>query len=578
MTLEEILKGPRRAIFNVVDSLERYGRFDFGTECSIEIERWSLNRAIETYRSTLLGIKGSMEGEPISATMVTKATVKWRAEPTEIGYKVPQTHIGMVRPEMKPLVEAWVGVGKPYTTSGGFYYTKPNKSFQRVVDLSRYPEIRDAVRRLGLEDKLARLFEIYIPMRHEASSQMLEELIAGRDPEIFSRGNEEAGTGLEVRGMRLKRKDLVKVARDLKFLLPYQAAAAVAFAATQIAELPPEQVFVIRPYDHHIKGAIAARSDMDVHKVDYDGDRLTVEGTATTRQVGSDATGVLSSALSERQRMGASVTEKVIREYKHERCDYPFTSRLALLRAWDTDAKPFKGKPYIIGEDFGTVKPVKSGADGLFSRAFVLLGGTSRPKMLSDMISGRAFTGLAYAPLHYHYAEKIPPEDRLLVTGDDLNWITMTGEPSFFGPYEKVKSTDSHNNTKKILGAGTAFSTEEDPEGLRRAYFFTIPRAIKSLSSASKRGGQWGESLSRLAMAGTLELRLAPEVEEAVSRDIPIILPYQFWAGKRRDLLQALKDRWQNIQPDVRATLGRYNEDIEFRLAPEDFQEEAEDD
>jgi hypothetical protein len=55
--------------------------------------------------------------------------------------------------------------------------------------------------------------------------------------------------------------------------------------------------------------------------------------------------------------MGASVTEKVIREYKHERTDYPFTNRLALLRAWDTDAKPFKDKPYIIGEDFGTRRP-----------------------------------------------------------------------------------------------------------------------------------------------------------------------------------------------------------------------------
>lgn len=283
MRYPESVRSPRRMIDLVVESLERFGKFDFKTDGYIRIERWSSRRALDAYRSTLNGIKGRLEGETPSATMVSKAYASWSVEKAEIGVRVRQKHVGIIRPEVRPLVENWIKAGKPSPSSGGFYFSVPNKSYARVADLMKYPDLRDVVINLSLQDPWVLFWERYLPLRHDVSRQMLDLVKTGVDPEALSRHNEKAGTGLAIRGMRLNRADLVKFANDLDFLLPYSYAIGVAFAAVQIAKLKPDEVWMVDIYDARIRGAIASRSDVDVTDITWDGERLTLDALAQTR-------------------------------------------------------------------------------------------------------------------------------------------------------------------------------------------------------------------------------------------------------------------------------------------------------
>jgi hypothetical protein len=553
-------------IQSVVNSLERFGKYDFRSDGFVKIERWPARRALDAYRSTLAGIKGKMEGEPPSATMTESVMVQYSTEPAEIGRRVRQRHVGKILDKVRPLVDKWFRAGAPFPSSGGFYWTTPNKSYERVKELTSVPEQRDIVLNLGVEDLWLSFWEKYLPMRHDVSHQLLALVKSRQDPEALSRGNEEAGTGLQVRNMRLKRKDLVNFANDLDFLLPYMFAMGVAFAAVQLAKLSPDSCWVISVYDPRIKGAIASRSDMDVMDVDWNGEYLTLEGVAQTRQAGSDCTGTLANSATEKKLMGASTTEQVVRANKHDRVHYPFTDKNRLLEVWGLDAKRFPGKRYLIGEDLGMVAPVKSPADALFSRAYMMIGGRVMPLMLS----GSGWTQAVYSVFHNYFASKLTGDDWMLCLGDDINWVTMTGDPSFFGIYEKVKSTLADKNWKKILGQFSVFGQAEDPFGDLEALIGYVPRNIKTVSSATKRSTAWGESLSNLGMSGTVELIHPPETVEAVQRDIEVLLPYMQWSGPRRELNMRLKDLWTAISTEVWQILVRYNEEIEHRITPED--------
>jgi hypothetical protein len=479
--------------------------------------------------------------------------------------KVRQRHIGKVHPQVRDVVDNWVKVGKPFPSSGGFYYTVPNKSYEKVKALAEHPELRDSVRRLGLEEEFLRLWDIYCPMRYELSQQMLKSVQDGIDPDAFSRNNAEAGTGLHLRGRRLKRSQLVEVAGDLDFMLKYSFSAAIAFAATQLAELSPDSVWVIIVYDARIRGAIAARSAMDVLDVDWDGEHLTISGLAETRQAGSDGSGSLANSHTEKKLIGMSVTEKALREYKTDKVHYPFTNKEALIDVWSRDAKPFPGKRYVIGEDFGLMEPIKAPADACFSRAFVMIGG----RLMPELVSGTGFTALVYGPFHNHFASKLAPSDKLICLGDDMNLDTDRTEESVFHPYIKVKSTDPQKNQKKILGLFTAQSESEDPDGKEQAMYGVVPRCIKTVSSASKRGTAWGESLSNVGDKGKLLLFQPEATLELVKQDMQILKPYMQWKGMRRDMEMRLHSTWANVPTEEWQVLKRYNEDIDHRMKAE---------
>jgi hypothetical protein len=565
-TDDEILdRPPSRRIQEIIDSLEAHGRYDSRSLGYIAVERWSTSRYLQAYKDTLNTMRGQVEGEPPSLTMVSEAQVSWRAEPADVGMRIHQRHIGTIRPELRQFVTNWANSGSPYPSGGGLYFTRPNKSYSRILELSKYPELRDIILNLNMVELLIQFMDIYLPLRYRVSRQILESMKNGTDPEALSRHNEEAGTGLQIRGRRLKRSDLIDHATDLDFLLPYAYMMGCVFAATQIAKLDHDSVWMIRPYDARIRGAIASRSDTDIHSTRWDGERLTIEATSQTRQAGSDGTGALSNSFTERRLMGMSVTEATLREYRHPRVEYPFLAKQTLLKAWSLDATPFPGKQYLVGEDLGLMEPIKSPADALFSRAGLHIAG----HVLSEMLSGSGWTQAIYAVMHNHFIEKAAPDDILLALGDDMNLITATSTADIFAPYIKVKSTNEVENTKKVLGLFQVFSKRADPQGDEQALIGIVPRVIKTVSSASKRASYWGERLSNLPEQGELDLRHSEIAEETIKRDLPILKPYIQWKGKRKDLRPFLDKQWLNILPDAWDALNRHAEEWEHRIRPE---------
>lgn len=553
---------PRKLIFEILNSLEKYSQFDSRSRGYIRISQISAQHALGLYRQTLIGTTARIEAEPPSATMVTSAMVSWRAEPARIGHKVRQTHIGTVRRELRDAVTAWFSAGKPFPSSGGVYSTVPNKSFERVEGLMDHEELRDAVRNLGLQDELILFFEKYMPLRYEVSQHLLQLVKSGTDPLALSRHNETAGTGLHIRGRRLKRADLASVIDELDFLLDYAYVMAASFAATQIAPLRPGNVWFIEAYDQRVRGALASRSDMEVLDSNWDGERLTINAVSQTRQAGADGTGTLSNSHTERQTMGTSVTEKVLRDYKDAKVEYPFTNRAMLAYMWSLDAKPFKGKQYVIGQDFGLSEPVKSPADALFSRAFMRIGA----KVVPLMLSGSGWTQGVYAVFQNYYARRAGPDDRMLALGDDMNLITASATDDMFMPYRKVKSTIPETNTKKILGMFTKMSTDEDPSGEKPCIIGVVPRVIKTVSSAGKKGSAWADALSDLPMQGELELEVPKVTQDEITEDMEILKPYIFWSGKRRDLLPFLQSKWGMMDRKTWQILMRHNEDLQHRI------------
>lgn len=573
MRLAEGLERPRQYIKDIVYSLERYGKFH-EQSASVRVERWTLTAALERYRSTLSNLRATIEGEPPSATMTKSVKVDWQLEKADFGYNVRQTHVGEIHEEVKPLVEAWIKAGAPYASSGGYYYTRPNKSYEKVVNLSKYPEFRDAILKLGLEDSWLDLWERWLVLRTQVSRTLLDLVQSGRDPEALSRGNPNAGTGLLLRGMRPKRSDLVNFAHDLDPLIEYGFVMGAAFAATQIAKLPPGYVFVIHSYNHQVKGAIAARSDMDVKDINFDGDFLTMAGVAQTRQAGTDGTGVLANAKTEKQLLGGmSATEKFLREYKHHRVEFPYTNKDLLVRVWAMDAKPFPGKPFLIGEDLGMVEPVPSPADALFCRAFVLVGG----KMMPEMLSGKPHTTLVYCVFDNYFASKFGPNELAMCLGDDFNWIAQydgrTVEEKaheVLHPYVKIKSTDAEQNNKKVLGIITAMSQKDDPHGHEPALMCVGPRNLRTVSSATKRGSHWQDVLSDLPSRGSMQLDQPPETLETIKEDLQLILPYLYWEGERKDLHKHLMALWARVPSAAWNKLLEWNPELQYRVNPDE--------
>lgn len=560
---QDFLRKPARfKIQEVIDSLERYGQYDFRSEGYIKIERRSLNHALDAYKQTLMSIPGKMEGETPSSTMVSSAQVEWSAEPAEIGFRVRQRHIGITHPEVRDQINNWADSGKPYPSGGGFYHTTPNKSYQRVKELSGFPELRDAILRLHAEEDWFHFWDRYLPLRYEVSNQLLHMVQTGTDPEALSRHNEEAGTGLYIRGRRLYRKDLASVGSDLDFLLKYAYSMGVAFAAVQIAKLDSKFVWMVNVYDPRIKGAIASRSDLDIKDVEWDGERLIIDGLAQTRQAGSDCSGTLSNSHTERKLMRSSVTESVLRDLKGEGVEYPFTDRNLLIKIWGLDAKPFKGKEYVIGNDLGLMEPVKSPADALFSRGFLSISS----KVMPMMLSGSGWTQAVYSVFHNFFMRRAATGDKLLALGDDCNLVTARSKETLFDPYVKVKSTDADKNTKKILGLYSVMSVKDDPNGDEQALVGIVPRVIKSLSSATKRGSQWGESLSNLPMKGKLDIAQPEETMLRIRADLEILKPYMQWKGPRRELNAGLQATWTTIRPETWKVLVHHNEEIEHRF------------
>lgn len=551
----------RRQIESVMHALERYGQYRF-RDSFITISRTSTTSAMESYKRTLLAKRPSILGEPLSATMMESATVSWSTEPTEVGANVRQVQEGVVRPRMRELVDLWYKAGKPFPSGGGFYLSVPNKSYEKVLKLSKLPELRDIVRRLDAYEDWLAFWELFIQIRMETSEQLLAIAVSGKDPEVLSRGNAAAGTGLSIKGRRLTREDLASNARHLDFLIPYMRDMMYAFAAVQMAELPFDQVFVITVTDPRIRGAIAARSAFDPLTVRWNGYSLSIEGISETRQAGTDCTGVLTNAKSEsRYFAGQSVTERVLRAYKPANVHYPFTDKGTVLDAWATDA--WRGaKRYIIGEDLGLSEPFSAPADSLFSRAFIDLSG----RVLPCMLSGSTFTQAVYAVFHRVFSKRFAPGDVLLALGDDMNLLTSTAQDEIFTPYVKVKGTDETSNTKKILGMYSKFPHNDNPNG--RCLVGVVPRVLKSESSASLQSRHWATTFAPLVdvRSGRIDLRHDDATEELMREGLGSIIPYLGFATDRSKVRNELERLWGKLPRHVESVLSLTDPDYYQRI------------
>lgn len=523
-------------------------------EAFVTVRKEKTSRLLQRYKDTLMQMKPRFEGEPVSGLFAAEAEVVWRAEKAPIGFTVVQEHRGVIRKEMRKAVDEWVKAHKPFPTSGGFYCTVPNKSFDRIVSISKQPEIREFISQLGMEEEWLDFWDIWLEERAQTSRQMLELLKSGQDKEVFSRQNELAGTGLRLRGQTIKREDLANHANSLDFLVPYAREMGRIFAAIQLAQIDPDESVLIDVNDSRVRGAMASRSDAEVLSVNWNGEVLQLEVRTKSRQVGSDATGVLSNSASERKYQGQSVTEKVLRQFKSDKVIYPFEGFDNLIKLWALPSKPNESG-YVIGEDLGMEIP-KIGADNLFCKGFAALGGRYMPLMFS----GSVWTQAVYAPFHKSFARKTKPGESLVCLGDDINYITnqpLNEAVKIFDIYKKIKSTNPDTNTKKVLGYYTSH------EGKFR--FGIVPRVIKTISSASKRGGYWEERLSDLAPDGRLQLQISPEVEESIRLALPIVKDLTYLEGKPEDALRLLQDHWGTVSKDTLATLALFQEAVEER-------------
>lgn len=544
----------RRQIEEVVSSLESYGMFTF-RDTLIRVERVRVNRALELYRRTLESVASRTELEPLASTWCEKAQVSWTSHPADIGYKVRQRHIARIRPQTAHAVEAWAKAGFPFAGGGGVYNTVPNKSYERVVALAKHPELRDAVLHYGDLEGWYTFWDTYLNLRHQASVYLLDAL-KNRDPEALSRGNESAGLGLKIRGHLPTRGETHQYRRDLDFLINYQWDRCIAFAASQIAKLDAEDVYLIQVEDPTIRGSIASRSDVDVKDVSWDGSQLIIDAEAGTRQVGGDGTGILSNSKSEKKYFGASVTEQVLRTLALPNVSYPNTNREMLLEAWATGVNP-KTPPYIIGEDIGLTGLLKAGADNLFSRAFLQIG----RRVLPEMLSGSSYTQAVYWYFHKQFSQRV--RGRLMCMGDDVNLITTEDTEEVFQPYTKVKSTKPETNDKKVLGWWVRTAPG-------RTTFAVVPRIVKSLSSAAKRSGEWEKLLSGQGPTGSLELALPERINNEMQLGLQDIMPYMFWSGEPREFLPMLHELWSGNDSSFWEKLAKLKDDVEHRFGQQD--------
>lgn len=533
----------RNKLLSVISNLEKFRQWrerDYGL---FHITEESATNVLESYKKTILGVKERYTIEPVSALWIqtgkSKVHLEWQSYSEKIGKKVKTLVSGQVRPTFRPLVSKWENAGYPYPSTGSVFCSIPNKSFERIETLAKYPDFLMPILNYKMEELWIDFWTDAIQIRFDATTQMLE--MKKTDPEIFSKANKAAGTGTILRGIRTNREMLDRLdPKELEFLKFHQAGSAIMFAATQIVRPAPGKVWVINYLDPRIVGAVAARSDADPDEIRFDGETLTMTILAKTRQVGTDASGVLANAISEKKVFGRSVSEEIwrraIEKYGASEQKPPFFGLNNLFRLWST---PTTGNEMvIIGEDFGLDEPIKAGADNLFSSTFIRMGN----KVLPHLLSGTWYTTLTYVPIQINRGRKIRElGGEMFSLGDDMTTVVeakaKSAAEAVFYPYLKVKSTKGNNS--KILGFWTY--------RLGNRYLIAqVPRVLKTMSSASQFATEWTNALPKdVGSNGNLEIEIPPSIELAVKTSLPAVRHLVYFEGTREQLPQKMSQAWR---------------------------------
>jgi hypothetical protein len=515
------------------------------------IKQVSVNTALSMYRRTLESINGQFLMEIPSALFVTTkdnpVEVSYKARPKkpgEIGRKIDSVMTGDIRKELHELAEVYNRYGMPFASMGAPYYSVPDKSFPKVVDLlTKGPEYVFPVVRRGFVELWKEFWKMAIPIRIERSTAMLEAMRS--QPDVFTKGNENAGTGYKLRGIRLKRSDLVRLnvqPSELEFILGIMAASAIGYAATQCVLPGPGKVWMVEIRDPRLYGSLGARSDVDLEQGVYSDGKATMNTVSQCRQIFANG-GLLANAKTERQLFGESVTATIwktaLRKWgMSEKMKPPIFTRELLFDYWTThtyDSAESDDELVLIGQDYGMTEPFKAGADTLGCGGFTKI----RDKVIPMLESGAWYTTLSYVPAHIDWGQKLDKAKiywDAVPLGDDFTFRVKkkhfeTGV-AILKPYDKLKSVKGM--ISKILGMVTIRDGDT-------WYLLISLRLLRSTTTASAIGGAYeGVTTMRIGEEDFIKIKIPNEVEESVQGALDVMVKLAFQKGTREELRRNL--------------------------------------
>jgi len=540
----------RRAIENVRERLGLYGAHKESTYGLYRIEKISKNRAMNMYRQTLEKSLKRRSLEPLSALWVDTsrypAVLEWSTEKQEIGEAVTVTASAPIREELSDVVRAWEKAGFAFGSTGGIFTTIPNKSYEKMVKLHDHPEFLFPVIRMGMEDEWVTMWSEMISERCLKSIDMLE--LKETVPDIFSVGNKMAGTGVMINGLRRRREELDEIPPEqLAWLLDVEAGSAIMFAAAQIVDAGPGNVWNVITQSPEVKGAVGARSDGGILEAGFDGTYLTTRSKFTCRQIFANGGGVLCNSAGEAKVWGKSVSQMIWERMLElfqvtDKIFPPFRGMESLVEMWTTHTYD-SGKPgdmIILGQDIGlsgTIGGIKAGADMLFSGSFSTIGDKTMP----DLGSGAWYTMLSYIIYHVKWARS-KVIHKAVALGDDFNtfgmWDKYKEILEVFYPYEKIKGTQGMKS--KLLG----FMTDRTDPIWK---LFNTPRIQKSVSSATQSASEWKEILPEdVPDFGKLEIRIPPLADKAVLEALEVVKTLVLIEGTQDVLASKVAKAWNS--------------------------------
>lgn len=541
------------AIMNAIGQLEKYGSYTERIYSAYRTERVSTEHALRKYLETIQGkaeyAKRSIE--PLTAlwcdTKKGPAVIKWRSEKQTIGEKIIVEAMSPMRDEVLDIITAWAAAGYKYGSTGGIFYTVPNKSYMKIKTLHDHEEFLNPVINMEMQQEWIEFFSKMIALRLHYSISMLE--LKEQDPEIFSRDNKEAGCGVLVKGRRVMRSDLDDIpSEELTWLLDIMAGSAIQFAATQCVDPGSRKVWLTKCLDPRVKGALGARSDGDIEEARLTGDILYTTATFECRQIFANGGGALANAKSEMKHFGKSVMQMNWENAITDLNDYlfpPFKGLSKLVEYW-CSATPSTGRGSeltLICNDFGLVDPIKAGADNLFSKCFVEIEG----RVMPELTSGAWWTSSAYIPFHRKFCKRFVRAGiivDMLTLGDDMNarvrFTDLEKGQNCFSPYKKFKGTDGPDS--KILG----YMTHRDGDTYT---VMNTPRIQKSTASAKQMASLWANVLPDTVDAtGSMEITIPPEIDEAVVKAIPAVKELIFFKASKSQIVHEIQYAWQKAR------------------------------
>jgi len=553
----------RKEIERVVYALDKRGIARLTT---VKLHRVKRDKCMSLYYQTLVNVKGECIGEPISkqSTEMGSCTYKpekyFTSDGKPLGYEIVQTQTARIRDEMMRNVEKHCQVDWKFFTSGGVYYTIPNKSYDKILQLQRNPEYLAWLDHFNGHKRFLDIISFAIAEKLNSGLYLIERYTKGERP-IFSYSRPEASLGIKVFGSFINRErlDQLRVPESkLKGMLQYSHDMAVAFAASQMVDVDTETAVMIDVLYPSAKLVVASRSDFDAESISLVGDLLTVEGKTKTRQAGTTGESWYSvAALMEKYR-GISPNNSIRNKFTEGTSIYTPQNRENLFEFFSLPPYTVRSKGLVfIGEDIGMVEPIKAPADGLFSNSFVKIG----RRVLPEMLSGIQLTDLIYLVMWLLLRDRIRElgvHARYQAQGDDFSIETEAKNVERvvregLQPYDKLKSQEG--NTTKIAGFLNIFEGDVNSDEDVKITSMETTRVFTSRTTAGsvKAKTDDGLDLTNLPDSGSFTTSIPPEQVKELREQIKIVHKYKYVESTGRKAHQEhFKQLFRHFQEEIK--------------------------